>query len=218
MSEWLTWQIVDSAFPTGLFAHSWGLESMWQHGEIDGVTALQTFLDDVIVQTGRTAIPFLNGAFDRPDDLERLDRFADAFLVGEVGNRASRAQGRALIATAATVWPAPTVTALQRRAERTLAHVGPLSGATFRAIGLERETAQRVVLYGAARGVLSAAVRLGIVGSFEAQRLQHACAPTLDRAAVQCADCGIDDLAQTAPLIDLFQSRHDLLYSRLFQS
>ena len=35
MSDWLTWQVVDSAFPTGAFAHSFGLESAWQQGEVE---------------------------------------------------------------------------------------------------------------------------------------------------------------------------------------
>jgi urease accessory protein len=74
------------------------------------------------------------------------------------------------------------------------------------------------VLYGTARGVLSAAVRLGIVGSFEAQRLQSACAPRLEEIANRCAAWSIDDLAQTAPILDLLQAGHDRLYSRLFQS
>jgi urease accessory protein UreF len=36
--------------------------------------------------------------------------------------------------------------------------------------------------------------------------------------AARCGELTIGDLAQTAPLIDLLQSRHDALYSRLFQS
>jgi urease accessory protein len=75
-----------------------------------------------------------------------------------------------------------------------------------------------MLLYGTARGVLSAAVRLGIAGSYEAQRLQHGCGPWLDRVADRCADLSLDDVAQTAPVIDLLQSAHDRLYSRLFQS
>jgi len=79
-------------------------------------------------------------------------------------------------------------------------------------------TVQRVVLYGTARGVLSAAVRLGIAGSFEAQRMQSECGPYLERTADRCGALSTKDLAQTAPVLDLLQAGHDRLYSRLFQS
>jgi urease accessory protein len=104
------------------------------------------------------------------------------------------------------------------RVEATHAHVSPLSGVLFRELGLPLATIQRVMLFSAARGVLSAAVRLGIIGAFEAQRLQFDAAPRLDDMAGRCANLGARDLAQTAPVIDLLQSRHDCLYSRLFQS
>jgi urease accessory protein len=218
MSDWLTWQVVDSAFPTGVFAHSWGLESAWQHGEIDGAPALRRFLDASIHQTGHAVLPLVNAAFDDPDRLEALDELADAFLINVVANRASRIQGRTLVATAERVWPLPAISALRARAEATRAHAAPVSGAVFSAIGLTREVAQRVALFGTARGVLSAAVRLGICGSYEAQRLQHGCVPWLEHVATECAGLGAGDLAQTAPLIDILQAGHDRLYSRLFQS
>lgn len=218
VSEWLTWQVVDSAFPTGAFAHSWGLEAAWHQGEVDDPDALRAFLKASIQQAGFTTLPLLNAAYQNPDDLEGLDRLADAFLLNPVANRASRVQGRTLTATAARVWPSDEIAALRRRAEATDAHIAPLSGAVFRAIGLSLSTAQKVVLYGTARGVLTAAVRLGIAGSYEAQRLQHGCAPWLDAIAARCGTLMPVDLAQTAPIVDLLQSAHDRLYSRLFQS
>ena len=218
MSDWLTWQIVDSAFPTGAFAHSWGLESAWQHGEIAGAAALQRFLDDSVQQAGHAVLPLVNAAYDDLGQLEALDGIADAFLINTVANRASRIQGRTLVATAERVWPSPEIDSLHGRVEATCAHVAPVSGAVFRTIGLARGEAQRVILFGAARGVLSAAVRLGIVGSYEAQRLQQGCAPWLERVAVECESLEAADLSQTAPLIDLLQAGHDRLYSRLFQS
>ena len=218
MSDWLTWQVVDSAFPTGAFAHSWGLESAWQHGEVDGPAALRAFLDASIHQAGHASLPLVNAAFDDPGELERFDELADAFLINEVANRASRIQGRTLAATAARVWPIPALETLDLRVQGTFAHAAPVSGAVFKTLGLTRESTQRVVLFGAARGVLSAAVRLGIVGSYEAQRMQQASGPWLDRVAAECADLTVADLAQTAPLIDLMQAGHDRLYSRLFQS
>ena len=218
MSDWLTWQIIDSAFPTGVFAHSWGLESAWQHGDVDGVAALRRFLETSVHQTGYAVLPLVNAAFDDPNQLEALDDVADAFLVNSVANRASRIQGRTLVATAAQVWPLPALQALEERVLATCAHAGPVSGAVFKTLGLTRASTQRVVLFGTARGVLSAAVRLGIVGSYEAQRLQTMCMPCLDRVAIECADLALGDLAQTAPLIDMLQAGHDRLYSRLFQS
>jgi urease accessory protein len=218
MSDWLTWQVVDSAFPTGAFAHSGGLESAWHHGEIGDLPALRAFLDASIQQVGFAALPLVNAAYLDPDELESLDCLADAFLINAVANRASRIQGRTLAATAARVWPSEALAALKRRAEQSHAHVAPLSGAVLRAVGLSLPAAQQVVLYAAARGVLTAAVRLGIAGSYEAQRLQHACAPRLDAVIARCGALTSDDLAQTAPIIDLLQSAHDRLYSRLFQS
>jgi len=135
-----------------------------------------------------------------------------------VANRTSRAQGRTLVATAGRIWPSAALADLEARAEASHAHLAPLSGAVFRAIGLPLSIAQKVVLYGTARGVLSAAVRLGIAGSYEAQRMQFECGPWLDALTERCAGLREHDLAQTAPVLELLQSRHDRLYSRLFKS
>lgn len=215
---WLAWQVVDSAFPTGAFAHSWGLEAAWRYGELPDSQALVTFLDASISQAGHAVLPFLNASYQRPKDWPTLDAHADAFLLNAVANRASRQQGRTLMATAMRVWPSAALSNTAVRANDLCAHVAPLSGVVFHAIGLPLITAQQIVLFAVARGVLSAAVRLGIVGSYEAQRLQAACGPRLDETLRACAALDVDDVTQTAPLIDLMQAGHDRLYSRLFQS
>jgi urease accessory protein len=66
--------------------------------------------------------------------------------------------------------------------------------------------------------MLAAAVRLGVVGSYEAQRLQYESAPLLDEVRRRCADLEEGEATQTAPLLDLMQAAHERLYSRLFQS
>jgi len=218
MSDWLAWQVVDSAFPTGTFAHSWGLEAAWHQGEIETPAALEAFVRASVQQAAYASIPLVNAAYRDPGRLETFDELAEAFLLNAVANRASRIQGRTLVTTACRVWPSDALAALARRAQSLYAHAAPLTGATFRAIDLPLPTVQRVILYSTARGVLSAAVRLGIVGSYEAQRMQYACGPTLDCLAARCADLDEKDLVQTAPVIDLLQAGHDRLYSRLFQS
>jgi urease accessory protein len=218
MSDWLAWQIVDSAFPTGAFAHSWGLEAAWHRGELDDEDALDRFLDASIQQAAHGMLPLVNAAHRNPSRLGVLDTLTDAFLTNAVANRASRIQGRTLVATATRIWPSDALSSIEAAAKQTCAHVGPFAGATFRALGLTLPTAQRIVLFCAVRGVLSAAVRLGIAGSYEAQRRQHLCAPRLEAALERCAAFDEHDLSQTAPIVDLLQAGHDKLYSRLFQS
>ncbi len=218
MSDWLAWQIVDSAFPVGVFAHSWGLEAAWQAGYVEDEAALRVFLAESIQQTGWSALPLMNAAYDRPQRLEELDELAHAFLTNGVANRASRVQGRTLAATAARVWPSHAMTDLRARMQAGRAHVAPVSGVVFRTIGLPQETARKVVLFSAARGVLSAAVRLGVVGSYGAQQIQHAAETQLDATLERCRGLAAEQICQTAPIIDVLQGAHDRLYSRLFQS
>jgi urease accessory protein len=73
-------------------------------------------------------------------------------------------------------------------------------------------------LHAGLRGVLSAAVRLGIVGPLEAQQIQAARAPVLDAVLATCGVLDVDDAAMTAPLLELFGALHDRLDGRLFQS
>jgi urease accessory protein len=215
---WLAWQLVDSAFPTGGFAHSWGLEAAWHHGAVPDADALKAFLRGTILQAGYASLPLMNAAFAAPSRLAELDALNDAFLTNAVANRASRVQGRTLVATSVRVFPGPALTSIDNAASALAAHVAPLAGALFRAMDLALETSQRILLYLAARGVLSAAVRLGIAGSYEAQRIQADTSRDLDTVLERCASLDEGDLAQPAPLIDLWQGSHDRLYSRLFQS
>jgi urease accessory protein len=59
---------------------------------------------------------------------------------------------------------------------------------------------------------------LNIVGPMEAQILQHRLAPKAQVILRRCENLSLDDLAQTLPLLDLWQGAQDRLYSGLFQS
>ncbi len=208
---WLVWQLVDSAFPAGGFAHSFGLEAAWQQGEVNAAF-LPAFVRDAVAQAGHGGLPFVLAAFDDPASLFVIDERCEAFLRNPVANRASRVQGRAWAGTVARSFPSAEVRAVGCR------HFAPVFGAALRTLGVERDETARMFLFGAARGTLSAAVRLGVVGTNEGQRVLADCGEHLDRIIQQCRDLTIDDAAQTSPLIDLWQASHDRLYSRLFQS
>jgi len=85
-------------------------------------------------------------------------------------------------------------------------------------LGVPREIATRMFFFNHLRGVFAATVRLNIVGPMEAQTLQHRLSPKAEEIMRRCETLTLDDLAQTSPLLDLWQGAQDRLYSRLFQS
>jgi urease accessory protein len=209
--DWLLWQLADSAFPTGGFAHSGGLEAAWQHGEVRNITELTSFLKASISQLSHGALPFVNGAHNAPQETPELDRLCDAFLSNHVANRASRVQGQSLLVVAERAFGLA-------RPPLPFAHTAPVFGCVARRLELTAAGTAHLFLYQNVRGLIAAAIRLGIIGPMEAQALQHGLAP----GARETADLGeslpFAEPNQTAPLLDLWQASQDRLYSRLFQS
>jgi urease accessory protein len=212
------WQLADSGFPTGGFAHSAGLEAAWQTGEVPTPEALEHFVGAALWQAGRGLLPLVSAAHVDPGRLEELDEVCHVFLINGVASRASCVQGRALAATCARVWPGDTMSALEDRVTLLHGHLAPVFGAALSLLGLSLRTTQQLFLYTTLRGLTSAAVRLGIVGTYAAQRMQVDCAAALDVVLQRCADLRDADIAQTSPILDVLQAGHDRLYSRLFQS
>lgn len=218
-AAWRVLQLADSGFPTGGFAHSGGLEAAVQHGEVRGAGELRRFVRDLLWQAGLGAVPLLNAAHREPSALPALDARAEAFLTNHVTNRASRTQGRAFLDTCTRIFPGPVAPLREAaRAAGVSYHHAPLFGAVLHALDVTLPEAQQLFLSLTLRGALSAAVRLGIVGTHESHQLQHQATPLLDAVLEHCAGLDVDALAQPSPLLDLLGGTHDRLYSRLFQS
>jgi urease accessory protein len=219
-SPWLLLQLSDGTFPSGGYAHSSGLEAASVLGGL-GARAGDTdptaaFLDASLRQVGRTALPFVRAAALDWTRLAALDEAFDATLPLLGPNHASRAQGRAFASAAARIWD--EAAPIAESARRGPAHHAPLFGAVFGLLGVAVEETLAAYLHGAARGVLSAGVRLGLLGPLEAQRLLAERAPLLDSILVDARNVVPEDAAQTAPLLEIFGALHDRLDGRMFQS
>ncbi|MCW8129120.1 MAG: urease accessory protein UreF [Planctomycetota bacterium] len=219
-TPWLLWQLADSAFPAGGYAHSGGLEAAVQQGEVAGAAGLHAYARAMLGQAGRASLPYVNAAHAEPERLPEWDRHCHVFLTNHVANRASRGQGRTLLAAFEKSFPNSGVQEVAKtfRAHKLHAHYAPMQGALLRVLEVPPRQAQELCLFLTLRGTLSAAVRLGVVGPFQAQQIQKDLAPELDAVLERCADLHAGCVAQTAPLADLWQATHDRLYSRLFQA
>lgn len=214
--HWLLWQLADSGFPAGSFGHSGGLESAWQLGEVPSRSSLEHFLQSSLQQISRAALPFMLDAHREPERFAELDQYCEAFLTNHVANRASRLTGKSFLVAAEKSFPSSALTKL--RADCQIGHLAPIFGVVTRLLEIQLDSAARLFIFNQLRGAIAAGVRLGVIGPLEAQRLQFKLAPSAESVARESIHFTCDDVAHTAPLLDLWQGAHDRLYSRLFQT
>lgn len=219
-TRWRVFQITDSAFPTGGFAHSAGLEAAVHFGWAETPAQFDGYVEAHLWNAGNGLLPFVGAAHDDPASVWRLDAHLDALLTNHVANAASRTQGRAFVSTCARVFDDASIAALAApaRGRKVPSHLAPLFGAALNALGVERDESLAIFLHLALRGVVSAGVRLGVAGPLEAQRLSSRHAPTLEAVLAACARLKPEEAACTAPVADILAANHDRLYARLFQS
>src|SRR4051812_24408058 len=158
MMSWIVLQLADSAFPTGGFAHSAGLEAHVQAGELKN---LESYCRELLDQLAHGSLPMVGVVHDQPARIGEVDAFARTTLWNHVAARASRMQGRALLDVAGRSFGV----AKPEGAGTTLdGHLAPAFGYVTRMLGVERDEALATFLHLGLRGLLSAAVRLGVTG------------------------------------------------------
>jgi urease accessory protein len=193
-----------------------------------------------------TSIPYVLAGYRQPDDLETLDNDMDASTLCVVAQRASIAQGRALIGVwerafrgtyacgpfLAGVAAAKAVKAIEAFSDDLKScfdgadelgpkgHFAPLWGIVCLAMGMDARQTSYVFMLNHAKAVLSAAVRASVMGPYQAQSvlaskgLQDMITERIDREW----DTPVEDAGQIVPPLDLWVGRHELLYSRIFNS
>ena len=239
--------LADSALPLGSFAYSNGLESFLAHHKpipvgTTQISLFHKFLGLSIQSLASTTVPYVLAAFRNPADLKDLDNDLDASTTCTVARRASIAQGRALL----SVWEkslrpgarnsfldameAPVIIEsfakdLQDAAHghemiTVNGHLGPLWGVVCLALGLNLEETAYIFLLNHAKAVLSAAVRASVMGPYLAQNILAG--KQLQDQVRKCLESvwstRSEDAGQVVPMLDIWMGRHEMLYSRLFNS
>ncbi|KUI57923.1 hypothetical protein VP1G_05250 [Cytospora mali] len=205
------------------------------------------FLPVSISSYASTTLPFVLAAHRDPARLVDLDDYLDAAVICTVGKRASVAQGRALLgiwersfaASTALSRPDDDGAVLRGLGEysRALrsppaswddatgltpvaAHLAPLFGVICRVVGLSLHQTAYVFMLGHVKALISAAVRANLFGPYQAQRvLASSRVQEMISAAVEREwDTPVEEAGQSVPVMDLWVGRHELLYSRIFNS
>lgn len=252
--SWHAYMLADSALPTGSFAHSAGLEAASQLGLLDSSTDqhdehhVGAFIEASTRSTLQQATPWILAGHGIEttttskvvDEWERLDRHVHSVLVCSApACRASIDQGRNLLRVALP-WLQESssllllLQAIQEGIQKSShsGHLAPLFGIVAKALGLGPQEACHLLGYCVARDVVSAAVRLNLIGPLKSVALlsktQAAAQEGIESGLSSTGDQELDDtdkllwsngvVGGCAPVVDAIHPCHDLLAVRLFRT
>jgi len=223
-------QWADSAYPTGGFAYSTGLESMARFPAFRKIEDLKAYLNLVLRQSLSMDLPYL-AAMREAAVAGNESRFAqwawewDACLHQPSIRHASLAQGEAWLrlrndAPAGLAGPefpqairveAEIALALPRHFLPVLAWIGGHSPM------IERDM-RSLYLHLLLRDQVAAAVRLGLIGANQAQRLQKEVGPIGHPEWISEELAPPEAASRCAPVLEIVQALHPDMYVRLFQN
>lgn len=207
-------QLADSAFPTGAYAFSDGLETLTQRGEIRTAHDLTLFLRGQLrCGWGTQDAPACALAWKADaTDLPELDALLDDLKLVEGPRQASLRVGANLRRASLRLWPEELAGLPVTR------HQATTFGAVSRLLGAPLEDTLTAYVSAWLLGRVTSATRLMKLGGLDAQ----GCAARCETEARWCVDFSLkalpDDLGGFTPLLDIAAAEQAGLTERLFQT
>lgn len=236
-SSLLALQQADSFFPGGAVAWSWGLETLVADAHLgtspittigrrqrglrhDRSEEVRAFVEGQLRHRWNSFDrAFLDAAWQAADDLQSLillDAQVEALTLAEELRQGSRRVGQSLLGVHVALGT-PGAAPYQQNilAGTTSGHLPVVQGLIWQKLGMHRDHCQLAAAHGLCTGLVSAAVRLGVMGHVDAQRVLTDIQPLLLELLDE-APCAPDDASGFTPMAEIAVMRHETQNLRLF--
>ena len=216
-------QLTDSFFPTGAFAHSFGLETYVQRELVNDPETFEMFLRSTLHHGFRNGDAVAIGLTYRATEIEGivdLDARLTAMKVARESREGSIKIGKQFLRNTAILEQNELLTeyAEQIKSGRCAGHHAIAYGLVASAAKIDLFSAILGYLHAHVVGQVSAAVRLIPLKPTDGQGIIDAIRSDLIDIARFAEGAGIDDLNSFTPGLDIRGMQHERLYSRLFIS
>ena len=210
---------ISPGFPVGAFAYSHGLEWAVEAGDIHNAASLALWLRDIADHgAARNDAIFAALAWRamrerKTRELNDLNALAVALANSRERHLETTTQGKAFLAIIRDAWPVPA----------DMFDAGDVAypvafGAAAAAHGCPLAETVEALLLGFFSNLVSAALRLGVIGQTDGQRIIAKLLPRLRALAAAAHNSTHDDLGSCAVRSELAALYHETQYSRLFRS
>ena len=216
-------QLTDSFFPTGAFAHSFGLETYVQREVVNDSETFEMFLRSMLhhgVRNGDTVAIGLTYKAAEIEEVVDLDERLTAMKIARESREGSIKIGKQFLRNTAVLERNKMLDEYAEgvRSGRCAGHHAIAYGLVASAAKIDPFSAVLGYLHAHVVGQVSAAVRLIPLKPTDGQRIIDAIRPDLIDIARFAEGAGLDDLGSFTPGLDIRGMQHERLYSRLFIS
>lgn len=207
-------QLADSAFPSGAYAFSDGLETLTVCGEVKTAADLSAFLCGQLAHGwGQQDAPACALAWRAAgDELSELDALLSDLKLIQGPREASLRVGANLRRAALHLWPDELATLPPTR------HHAVSFGAIAAALGATQADAVSAYVSAWLLGRVASATKLMRLGGLDAQRAARLAEDAAQRCIQDALSATSDDLGGFSPLLDIAAQEQAGLESRLFQT
>jgi urease accessory protein len=218
-------QLSDSFFPTGFYTTSNGLETLFFEGKIKKPEHVKEFIKTYLLQQiGPIDCTAVGNVYDHIHSLDLAKiLLADHVLhstklIQEVREASVRSGIQLLKCVGSFMLHDRFLNQYKRKVmDRKATGVYPVSFAIVcNSLNITKYKAGLILLYGFTTSIVSAAIRLGILQHFEAQKIIHDLKPSIILSLHSNIEKPLSSIWQFAPAIDICLIRHEQMDSRMF--
>jgi len=223
-SELSVMQLSDSFFPSGLYTMSNGLETVFDEKRITTADGIQEFIHTIITQqVGPADCVALLNAYDfaRDDDVNGIIKCDNALYSMRFVKESRDALCRTGSQMIKCVMAFSDNQTLKKFFDAVTENQSPsthpvVSGVCSYVLGVKRNSAAYMMIYGICVSIVGAALRLGMIDHIQSQKILHNLKPTITQTVELYKNQTLHDMWQFSPEYDIIQMTHEQKFSKMF--
>jgi urease accessory protein len=224
LSELTLMQLSDSFFPSGLYTMSNGLETIFNEKRVSSESDVYDFLEVVLEQQlGPADSVALSNAYDsaKIKDISGIIACDEVLYSMKLIQESRAASCRAGSQMLKCITVISSNDFLKLYSEKISKNEAPgthpiVAGICSFVMGVTKDQARQMMMYGFCVSVTGAALRLGIIDHIQSQKILHRIKPKIQQTLEKFTDTKINDCWQFSPQYDLIQMTHEKKFSKMF--
>lgn len=219
-------QLCDSAFPTGAFSHSFGLETYIQENVVHDQETfhewLKVYLHEQLIYADGLAASIVYGALEQEDyeKIWELDHLLAVQNFARETREGTKQMGDRMLDMAETLYDAPVLKMYRERIKnkQSFGHAAIVFTIVGHYLKVEKETTILYFLYSTIVSLIQNAVRAIPLGQTTGQKILAKFQQELIQATDKINQLDEEDFGIVSPGLELSQMQHERVKIRIFMS